>query len=140
LRRALILVRRRAVSAIPVLLIVVVATFLLLEAAPGDAVDAYLLSAGGGDAALAASLRTQYGLDQSLLRALLYIAALGRLDLGWSVAFDRPVIDLIAERLPTTLHLMGSATALSFGLGSLLGVAAGSRPGSVRDRRSPSAR
>ena len=85
LHRALILVRRRAVSAIPVLLIVVVATFLLLEAAPGDAVDAYLLSAGGGDAALAAGLRAQYGLDQSLLSRLwLYIAALGRLDLGRS--------------------------------------------------------
>lgn len=135
MHRALILVRRRAISAIPVLLIVVIATFLLLEAAPGDAVDAYLLSVGGGDAAMAAGLRAQYGLDQSLLsRLLLYIAALGQLDLGWSVAFERPVRDLIFERLPTTLMLMGSATALSFGLGSLLGVAAGSRPGSFRDR------
>jgi peptide/nickel transport system permease protein len=133
--RALSLIRRRAFSAVPVLLIVVVATFLLLEAAPGDAVDAYLLSAGGGDAALAASLRAQYGLDQSLLSRLwLYIAALGRLDLGWSVAFERPVLDLVRERLPATLLLMGSATALSFGLGSLLGVVAGSRPGSLRDR------
>ena len=80
-------------------------------------------------------MRAQYGLDQSLLsRLILYVAALGRLDLGWSIAFERPVKDLIFERLPTTLLLMGSATALSFGLGSLLGVVAGSRPGSFRDR------
>ena len=32
----------RLISSIPVLLIVIVGTFLLLEAAPGDAVDAYL--------------------------------------------------------------------------------------------------
>lgn len=135
MKRALSLLKRRLVSAVPVLLIVVIATFLLLESAPGDAVDAYLLSAGGGDAALAASLRAQYGLDQSLLsRLLLYIAALGRLDLGWSVAFERPVLDLILERLPNTLLLMVSATALSFGLGSLLGVVAGSRPRSITDR------
>jgi peptide/nickel transport system permease protein len=44
------------------------------------------------------------------------------------------VLDLVRERLPATLLLMGSATALSFGLGSLLGVVAGSRPGSLRDR------
>ncbi|MCX8996015.1 ABC transporter permease [Rhizobiaceae bacterium BDR2-2] len=135
MKRVAALLRRRAVGAVPVLLIVVAATFLLLEHAPGDAVDAYLISLGGGDAALAASLRARYGLDQSgLSRFWLYLSALARFDLGWSVAFDRPVLDLIGERLPNTLVLMGSATALSFGLGSLLGVAAGAKPGGVRDR------
>lgn len=117
------------------LLIVVVGTFFLLESASGDAVDAYLLSIGGGDAAMAAELRQSYGLDQSLLSRLwLYLTALLRFDLGWSVAFGRPIVDLIFERLPNTLWLMGSATALSFGLGSTLGIVAGARPGSVRDR------
>ncbi|BCH14568.1 hypothetical protein MesoLjLa_14190 [Mesorhizobium sp. L-2-11] len=41
---------------------------------------------------------------------------------------------MILERLPNTLLLMGSATALSFGLGSALGIYAGARPGSFRDR------
>ena len=41
---------------------------------------------------------------------------------------------MIAERLPNTLWLMGSATALSFLLGSALGVVAGRRPGSLADR------
>ncbi|AHG48604.1 ABC transporter permease (plasmid) [Rhizobium leguminosarum bv. trifolii CB782] len=135
MKRAIILLRRRAISAIPVLLIVVIFTFFLLESASGDAVDAYLGSIGGGDATLRQSLRESYGLDQSMLARLwLYLTSLARFDLGWSVAFNRPVGELIAERLPNTLLLMGSATALSFGLGSALGILAGARPGSARDR------
>jgi peptide/nickel transport system permease protein len=118
-----------------VLLIVVIFTFFLLESASGDAVDAYLGSIGGGDAALRQSLRQSYGLDQSMFARLwLYLSSLSRFDLGWSVAFGRPVGALIAERLPNTMLLMGSATALSFGLGSALGILAGARPGSLRDR------
>ena len=86
MKRAFLLLRRRLISSIPVLLIVVVGTFFLLEAAPGDAVDAYLLSIGGGDPALVQSLRESYGLDQSAFARLwLYVTALARLDLGWSV-------------------------------------------------------
>lgn len=117
------------------LLIVIAGTFFLLEAAPGDAVDAYLLTIGGGDLALVQSLRESYGLDQSVFARLwLYVTALVRLDLGWSVVFGRPILDVIVERLPNTLWLMGSAVALSFGLGSLLGIVAGARPGSAVDR------
>lgn len=135
MKRSLRLIRRRLLASIPVLLIVITLTFVLLETAPGDAVDAYLLSIGGGDAAVADGLRRAYGLDQSLTARLwLYLTALARLDLGWSVAFERPVLTLIAERLPNTLALMGSATALSFAIGSALGIVAGSKPESVRDR------
>ena len=135
MRRALLLLRRRAISSIPVLLIVIVGTFFLLESAPGDAVDAYLLSIGGGDAALVASLRQSYGLDQSALARLwVYFTSLAKFDLGWSITFGRPILDLILERLPNTLWLMGSALALSFSLGSILGVVAGARPGSATDK------
>lgn len=135
MNRVLRLIRRRAISSIPVLLIVVVLTFLLLESASGDAVDAYLLSIGGGDATVAQALRQAYGLDQSMFaRLCLYASSLARLDLGWSVAFGRPVFDLILERLPNTLLLMGSATVLSFGLGSTLGIVAGAKPESLGDR------
>lgn len=134
MKRALILLRRRLFGAVPVLLIVVAGTFLLLEAAPGDAVDAYAVSVGG-DAGLIEELRLQWGLDQSpMTRLATYFGALIRGDLGWSVSFSRPVRDIILERLPTTFLLMGTATALSFGLGTLLGIVAGARPGSWRDR------
>ncbi|MEB2843318.1 ABC transporter permease subunit [Rhizobiales bacterium RZME27] len=135
MKRCLRLIRRRLLASVPVLLIVAILTFLLLETAPGDAVDAYLLSIGGGDVSVAESLRKAYGLDQSTTARLwLYLTALARLDLGWSVAFERPVLSLIVERLPNTLALMGSATALSFVFGSLLGVIAGANPESSRDR------
>ncbi len=134
MNRALTLLRRRLVGSIFVLLIVVIGTFLLLEAAPGDAVDAYIVSTGG-DAGMIELLRHRWGLDQSeLTRLANYLWALLHLDLGQSVTFSRPVRDVILERLPTTLLLMVSATALSFGLGSALGVYAGARPGSFRDR------
>ncbi|MEF2071682.1 ABC transporter permease [Consotaella aegiceratis] len=133
--RVLRLVRKRLIGSIPVLLIVIVGTFFLMELAPGDAVDAYLVTLGSGDPQMAEALRQSYGLDQSALARLwLYLTSLSRLDLGWSVAFSRPVGSIILERLPNTLWLMGSAIALSFSLGSLLGLVAGARPGSMRDR------
>ncbi|MBS9720260.1 ABC transporter permease [Tianweitania sp. BSSL-BM11] len=134
MNRALRLIRRRLIASIPVLAIVVLGTFFLLEAAPGDAVDAYAASLGG-DAGLSADLRAQWGLDQSVWgRLAAYLYALAHLDFGRSVIFSRPNLDVILERLPNTLLLMGSATALSFGLGSLLGIWAGAKPGSLRDR------
>ena len=135
MRRTATLLRRRALSAIPVLLIVLIFTFVLLEYASGDAVDAYLVSIGGGDAGLRDALREQYGLNGSMLaRFWLYASSVLRLDLGWSLAFDRPVLGLILERLPNTLLLMGSATALAFILGTALGIVAGARPGGLTDR------
>ena len=77
---------RRLLHAIPVVLIVAVGVFFILEAAPGDAVDAYLGEIGGGDLALAEQLRQQWGLDQSVLvRFLAYMQSVVTLDLGWSV-------------------------------------------------------
>lgn len=135
MKRATTLLKRRAVSAIPVLLIVLIFTFVLLENASGDAVDAYLVSIGGGDAGLRDVLREQYGLNGSVLaRFWLYASSVLRLDLGWSLAFDRPVLGLILERLPNTLLLMGSATTLAFILGTGLGIVAGARPGGLTDR------
>ena len=93
--RALALVRRRLLSAVPVLLIVIVGAFMLLEAAPGDAVDAYVVAVGG-DAGMIEELRERWGLDQSpLTRFAVYVSALARLDLGFSVTFSRPVLDVI---------------------------------------------
>ena len=86
-------------------------------------------------AGLIEQLRQRWGLDQTAMTRLAnYLWALAHLDLGWSVTFSRPILDVIRERLPNTLLLMGSATALSFSLGSALGIVAGARPGSLRDR------
>lgn len=60
MNRALRLIRRRLIGSIAVLLIVITGTFLLLEAAPGDAVDAYVVSVGG-DASMIEELRRRWG-------------------------------------------------------------------------------
>ncbi len=126
---------RRLASIIPVLGLVLAGGFLLLEAAPGDAVDAYVAQMGGADAQQAEALRQAWGLDQGPLpRFIAYVRALFSGDFGWSTAFQKPVLDIILERLPATLLLMGIATFLAFFAGSLLGVVAGAKPHSKRDR------
>ena len=133
--RAWRLLRRRLAWSVPVLALVVAGTFVLLDSASGDAADAYLLAMGGGDAGLAATLRADYGLDRPVwVRLGFYAWNLAHLDLGRSVALNRPILDVILERLPMTLALMGSAVALSFAAGSVLGILAGARPGSLADR------
>lgn len=124
----------RLLHAIPVIAIVAVGVFLLLELAPGDAVDAYLAQTGSGDAAFAERLRREWGLDQSMpVRFLAYLQAIVTLDLGWSVAVSAPVLDSILERAPVTMILMGSAILLAAVLGSLLGAIAAMRRGGAVD-------
>ncbi len=128
------IVTRRLVNAVPVLAIVAVGSYCLLELAPGDAVDAYL-AGNGGDAGLVAKLRHDWGLDRSFgARLLSYLLSVLSLDFGWSVAFTRPVLTVVLDRLGNTLLLMSAAIAFSFSAGTLLGVVAGARPRSWRDR------
>jgi peptide/nickel transport system permease protein len=128
------LVVRRLIGAVPVLFIVATGIFLLLEIAPGDAVDAYLAGTGTGDAALAEQLRQAWGLDESLpVRYLAYLQSVFTLDLGWSVAVNQSVIEAIAVRLPNTILLMGSAILVSALLGVLLGAVAAMRQGRPTD-------
>ena len=129
------IVARRLRNAVPVLAIVAIGSYGLLALAPGDAVDAYLSGGAGGDASYVAQLRQQWGLDRSFgARLLSYLLSLLTLDFGWSVAFSRPVREVVLDRLGNTLLLMSAAIAMSFSLGTVLGVVAGSRPGSWRDR------
>ena len=59
---------------------------------------------------------------------LAYVAKLTRLDLGYSFFFNRPVTELLLERLPATLLLILSAQVLAIMLGTVLGVIAARRP------------
>src|SRR5262245_48556382 len=132
--RALVLIRRRLLQAIPTLLIVLVANFILLRLAPGDVVDVLMIAQGGGDPAIAAGLRAEYGLDQPLPVQLgVYLWKMAQLDLGYSFFYNQRVATLILERLSTTLLLMGASIAFAFALGCLLGTLAALRAGSWRD-------
>ncbi|MEX2658540.1 MAG: ABC transporter permease [Acidimicrobiales bacterium] len=108
-----------------VLVVWVAATlnFALPHLAPGDPV--YYLYGGESslDEAQLATVRASYGLDDSLLAQYLdfFWAGLAHGDLGTSIEYNRPVSDVILERLPWTLVLVGLSTLLAAALGTLLG-------------------
>lgn len=107
---------------------ILVITFTLVQLAPGDAVDA--LATEGSDPAYLDYLRGQLRLDGPLPEQFLaYAANVLTGDLGRSfVQGGRPVAELIGERLPATLLLMGTALVLSSVVGVLLGTAISRRP------------
>lgn len=127
------IVLARLLSALPNLLGVVVVTFVLTRALPGDPA-AYF---AGGAATLEAveQVRRQLGLDKSLLQQFFaYVAALARGDLGLSLTTGQPVAQELMQRLPASLEIVLLALVLSCGLGLPLGVMAATRPGSWVDQ------
>ncbi len=106
-------VLRRLVISVLVLLLVSVMVFSLIHLIPGDPID-YLFA----DETLTPEIRAQYqrdlGLDQPLL--VQYGSWMGRVvrgDLGMSLQMGRPILNLIAERVPATLLLALAATLVA---------------------------
>jgi peptide/nickel transport system permease protein len=108
--------------------------FLLPRLAPGDAVD-YLAGEGGAlDPSTRAALARQFALDGSLAEQFgRYWVRLAHGDLGRSARYRRPVTELVLERLPWTLLLVGTALVVSLAVGLLGGAAAAVRRGRRRD-------
>lgn len=116
------------------LALVAVLLFFLMRLAPGDP-----LSRVGAEQQMSPRqirhLREQYGLDQPIGRQFaVWIASVGRGDLGTSIEYGRPVTSLIAERLPATLLLGGTVLLVNFSLGLWLGAAQAVRRGRAVDR------
>ena len=97
---------------IPTLLLIGVVVFVIARLLPGDSVSAML-----GDRATEEAvqrLTRQLGLDQSIFAQFVgFLGAVGRGELGTSLAFRVPVTSLILERLPATLMLTGLATLIA---------------------------
>jgi peptide/nickel transport system permease protein len=129
------LVKRLALAA---LLVLAVATgsLVLARLAPGDYATESL-GFGARPEAVAAA-RARYGLDRPFASQYAdWLSGAVRFDFGRSLAYDRPVRDLIAERAWNTALLALTALALATALGLPLGVISGTRrrgfvPGAVR--------
>ncbi len=120
---------RRVGNGLALLLAVLVLNFTLIHIAPGDVADTIAGDMGGADAEIIAQIRRDYGLDLPFHEQLFaYAAKLGRFDLGYSFFFNRPVTELLLERLPATLLLILSAQVLAVVVGTVLGVVAARRP------------
>lgn len=117
---------RRVGQVLPTAAGILVLLFFVIHLAPGDPVLA--LAGEYGDAAYYAFIRAKFGLDRSLPEQLLiYLANVLRGDLGVSFVHGRPVVDVVAERLPATLLLMSTALAVSSAAGLVLGTLAARR-------------
>ncbi len=112
---------RRLLRAAPAVAAILVLTFLMIQLAPGDAVDA--LAGAGGDQATNDYLRAYLQLDRPVWQQFgAYVGNLTHGDLGVSfVQGGTPVVELIGERLFPTLLLMGAALIMSSVGGVLLG-------------------
>jgi peptide/nickel transport system permease protein len=126
---------RRLGSAVVTFLLAITLVFFLMRITPGDPL-ARLSEDRPMPPEAIADLRARYGLDQPLGTQFAHFlgGVLGG-NLGASIAEGgRPVTSLIAERLPATLLLGGTALALNFTLGIWLGVWQARRRGSRGDR------
>jgi peptide/nickel transport system permease protein len=123
---------RRVLAAIPVMLLVATAVFLLLFLTPGDPAAVIL----GPDAKpdQVAELRARLGLDQPVYVQLgNWYMRLLRGDLGRSIFENRPVTEAIVSRAEPTLLLTALATLVAITLGLTMGIVAALRPGRWQD-------
>lgn len=111
----------RLAQGIAVVLLVASAVFVLVRLAPGDPF-ATALDDATVDMAVRAQWRAAYGLDGSIgTQYVRWLGALLQGDLGWSTSRQLPVTTAIADALPWTLALAGTATVLAFAIGMATG-------------------
>ena len=126
------IVLRRLASAVPSLIGVVVVTFLLTRALPGD--PAVYFAGPAATPQAIEEIRHNLGLDRSLPQQFVgYVRALAHGDLGNSISTGLPVSQELLTRLPASAELTLLALFLSVSIAVPLGIAAATRPGSWVD-------
>ncbi|MDX1646181.1 MAG: ABC transporter permease [Longimicrobiales bacterium] len=116
-------VLRRLVQMVPLMLGITVVLFAVIQAAPGGPEAALLESDRFIDPAVIEAYRERLGVDQPVpVQYARWLGAAVRGDLGVSFSTTRPVSEMILERLPATLELMGASFLLAAVLAFLLGV------------------
>lgn len=127
------LVRRLAI-AIPSLLGISVILFTVLALAPGDPFEE-LATNPAIPPDVRANLRASLGLDDPIhLRYISWLTAMLRGEWGFSFVSRSPVADLILQRLPTTIVVIGASQILALAIALPVGVYAATRPYSVFDQ------
>lgn len=126
----------RVLAAIPVLLVLSVVTFAIIQAPPGDYGDyirSMLINQGGATMEeaekQAAIYREQNGLNDPL--PVQYLNWMGgivtRFDFGHSLYYNKPVGDVVAERLPRTILLALTCHFFASVIGIGMGIVAATR-------------
>jgi ABC-type dipeptide/oligopeptide/nickel transport system permease component len=126
------MILKRLGGALPNVIGVIVVTFLLTRALPGDPA-AYFAGPSATQEAIE-QIRAQLGLDKSLVQQFLrYVADLANGDLGNSLSTGQPVITELATRLPASLELTLCGLVFALVVAIPLGILAATRPGSWTD-------
>ena len=114
---------KRLLGVVPVVFGVALLTFLLVHAVPGDPVEVML-----GESASSADrmqLQADLGLNQPIyVQFGVYLNKLAHGDLGVSIHSKKPIVDLLAERLPATAKLALLALSFAISIGLPLGIIA----------------
>jgi len=125
-------VSSRLAQTIPVVIGVVVISFILTRALPGD--PAVYFAGVAADEASIQQVRVALGLDKSLPQQfLIYVGDLLRGDLGQSLSTGQSVLSDLIRRLPASLELTLAALLLSCLIAVPLGILAATRQGSWID-------
>jgi peptide/nickel transport system permease protein len=131
-------VLRRILIMIPTLWLVSVVSFLIIQLPPGDYLTSYTATlAESGEAVneeLLASLRARYNLDKPLyVQYWGWFTGLLRGDLGQSFAYNRPVTELLGERLALTVTMSMMSLVLIYLLAIPIGILSATRQYSFWD-------
>jgi peptide/nickel transport system permease protein len=129
----LVYILKRILMTIPVMLVVALFVFLLLRLSPGD--PAAVIAGDYATAEDVARIRERLGLSDSIVvQFFKWIGALLQGDLGTSIFSNKPVIELIGQRIEPTLLLSLTTILFSVAVAVPLGTLAAVRAGSVTDR------
>ena len=123
---------KRALQALIVMFIVMVAAFFLVRMAPGSPAMLYLPSEATPE--MIAATEARLGLDKPLYEQFWnYVKNLVQGDLGMSSSYNQPVLRIILQRLPNTLMLAGGTVLIGCLLSIPLGIIAGTHRGKPID-------
>jgi peptide/nickel transport system permease protein len=125
---------RRLLITIPVLLGISMVLFSVLALAPGDPFEE-LATNSNVPPEVAQRLRAQFGLDQPLpVRYVKWLTSMVRGDWGFSFQSRMDVDQLILQRLPVSLFVLGSAYVLALAVALPIGILSAVRPYSIFDQ------
>ena len=123
---------RRLVGTIPVMVLISLLVFLLIQAAPGD--PTLMLLGEDSTAEDIAEARVRWGLDQPVyVQYVKFFMSAAQGNLGRSFKYDEPVLDVIINRIPATLELAAASLIIAVIFAIPLGVWAAAKPNSWVD-------
>ncbi|OQY48152.1 MAG: peptide ABC transporter permease [Anaerolineaceae bacterium 4572_78] len=123
---------RRFVAAIPVLFGVLVVIFILARVVPGDPCTAMLGEKATPE--ICERFLHEKGLDKPIyIQFMVYVGDIFSGDFGTSIRFNRPIVDILIERLPLSIELGFIALVIASTLGITAGIISAIRHNSYVD-------